>query len=73
MKMNFFKKYAALFLTSAILASCGAAGNKNDKVELSPIMKKALEDKSSRFYANFEEFPKDKKMLPIGVFDSGTG
>jgi len=73
MKLSALKKYAALLGISAIMASCGAVGSKDEKVELSPIMKKALEDKTSRFYANFEEFPQDKKMLPIGVFDSGTG
>ena len=73
MKLDMLKKFAALFIVSAILVSCGASGKNDEKVELSPIMKKALEEKTSRFYANFEEFPQDKKMLPIGVFDSGTG
>ncbi len=73
--MNFknLKRYASLFLISAVAVSCAVTGNKNDEVELSPIMKKALEDKTSRYYADFENFPKEKKMLPIGVFDSGTG
>lgn len=73
--MNFknLKRYAALFLASAVMVSCAVSGNKNSEEELSPIMKKALEDKTSRYYADFENFPQEKKMLPIGVFDSGTG
>lgn len=37
------------------------------------VVEKALRDSSSRFYANFKEYPKELKDLPIGVFDSGTG
>lgn len=73
MNLKNVKRYAALFLASAVMASCAVSGNKNSEVEFSPIMKKALEDKTSRYYADFENFPKEKKMLPIGVFDSGTG
>jgi glutamate racemase len=28
---------------------------------------------NSPFYINFSEYPKDRRSLPIGVFDSGTG
>lgn len=62
-----------MLLCIPILACCG--GNKQVKVkpELLPIMEKALLDVNSRFYANFAHFPKERKDLPIGVFDSGTG
>lgn len=66
-------KYFLLVLASALLYSCGANTNNETSVELSPIMEKALYEKSSRFYADFKAFPKEKKLLPIGVFDSGTG
>ncbi len=62
-----------LLLAASLLFACGTNNTGTAPVELSPIMRKALEDESSRFYANFKDFPKEKKMLPIGVFDSGTG
>lgn len=54
------------------LAACGS-GKKGETVRLSPIIEKALNDESSRFYADFSKFPAEKRNLPIGVFDSGTG
>jgi len=48
-----------------LLASC----RKSDL----PIIDKALSDKSSMFYIDFASYPSDRKALPIGVFDSGTG
>ena len=66
-------KYFSLFLAALMLASCGQSAQESGNQELAPIMKKALYDKSSIFYANFENYPKDKSQLPIGVFDSGTG
>ena len=36
-------------------------------------MEKALNDNTSKFYANFPEFPAQQSKLPIGVFDSGYG
>ncbi len=71
-----------LIVLSAIvftLMFCGSCSCKNgakeakNKITLSPIIEKALFDKSSIFYANFSTFPLQRKLLPIGVFDSGTG
>lgn len=56
----------------ALLSSCGNGAPKTEK-PLSPIMEKALNNKSSKFYADFASFPKQQSKLPIGVFDSGTG
>ncbi len=67
------KRVFLLLVAAVIVCSCGTKGNNEKKEELSPIMNKALNDESSRFYANFNEFPQEQKMLPIGVFDSGTG
>ena len=66
-------RYLSLLSLVVILFSCGTSKNKSEEVVLSPIMEKALNDETSRFYANFKEFPKEKNLLPIGVFDSGTG
>lgn len=38
-----------------------------------PIVDRALFDSTSVYYGEFEEYPENLKMLPIGVFDSGTG
>ncbi len=55
-----------------LLFGCGGNGNRS-QVKLSPIMEKALNEKDSKFYADFASFPKERAKLPIGVFDSGTG
>ena len=68
------KKYLSIALAAMMFASCGGNVKKEEpKAELSPIMEKALNDKSSKFYADFPSFPKPLSKLPIGVFDSGTG
>lgn len=68
------KKLASLLLVATVmLASCGGESVKNEEVILSPIMDKALNDETSKFYADFKSFPKQMNKLPIGVFDSGTG
>ena len=68
------RRFLALSLAVAvILSSCGNSKKEVAAVELTPIMEKALNDETSKFYANFAEFPQQKNKLPIGVFDSGTG
>ena len=66
------KKLLWLFPMVALLASCCGNAPKNKPV-LTPVMEKALNDKGSKFYADFASFPKQQSELPIGVFDSGTG
>ena len=66
-------KYFSLLVAALLLVSCGGSADNESSANLSPIMKKALYDKGSLFYADFENYPKDKSQLPIGVFDSGTG
>ena len=69
------KKFLCLALAAAVvLASCGnKKSNETEQITLSPIMEKALNDKSSKFYADFPSYPQQLSKLPIGVFDSGTG
>ncbi len=66
-------RYLAILSAAVLLISCNTAGKNTEEVKLTPIMEKALNDAASRFYANFDQFPTERKMLPIGVFDSGTG
>ena len=37
------------------------------------VVNKALYDTASNFYVEFNEYPSEKRNLPIGIFDSGTG
>lgn len=67
--MRYFFLIAATFL----FFSCSSGNKKQSDEVLSPILRKALFERSSRFYADFSNFPKEKASLPIGVFDSGTG
>lgn len=59
---------ATLFAGLAIL--CISCKPKHENIA---IIDKALNDKSSAFYADFKSYPKKLGELPIGVFDSGTG
>ncbi|HPV88081.1 MAG TPA: hypothetical protein PKU85_02575 [Bacteroidales bacterium] len=38
-----------------------------------PIVETALKDTGSVFYTDFSTYPKVRNVLPIGIFDSGTG
>src|SRR5574344_2669747 len=67
--MRYFFLLAAAFL----FLSCSSGKNNQSDEVLSPILRKALFERSSRFYADFGNFPEARKSLPIGVFDSGTG
>ena len=67
-----------LFILSCLVAvALSSCGNRNksgeEQVVLSPIMEKALNDETSKFYGNYKSFPTSLSKLPIGVFDSGTG
>jgi glutamate racemase len=58
---------AAMFL----LSSCHS--KKTEQLNDIPIISKILSDTSSRFYTDFSKYPKDRKSLATGIFDSGTG
>ncbi|MDR0845438.1 MAG: aspartate/glutamate racemase family protein, partial [Tannerella sp.] len=45
----------------------------SNPTSLIPVSHKALTDKSSIYYTHFSAYPAERKNLPIGVFDSGTG
>ena len=65
------------FLSCLIAVALSSCGNRNksreEQVVLSPIMQKALNDETSKFYGDYKSFPTSLNKLPIGVFDSGTG
>jgi Glutamate racemase len=66
-------KHLTLLTIIFIIVGCSSFKKEQNNVKLSPIMDKALNDKNSYFYADFVNFPAEKRVLPIGVFDSGTG
>ncbi len=61
-----------LFLLSICLL-LGSCRNDSKVTPVIPISRKALSDTSSIYYAHFADYPSQKSMLPIGIFDSGTG
>ncbi len=71
--LSYLLTLAAFVTVAALSASCN--NEKDRPQDLTPIMDKALNQTSSRWYADFDEFEaKDERsQLPIGVFDSGTG
>ena len=75
MKRRFFVKNAFSILSGVSLFSLVAckSGSESKAESDIPLMSKALKDKSSIYYANYSDYPKDLKSLPIGIFDSGTG
>lgn len=75
MVCNFLTKKVTLVITGVLLFSlvaCKSANNSKLESEI-PLVSKILTDVSSPFYANYSEYPKELKSLPIGMFDSGTG
>jgi len=61
------KRIITIILSAMVCVSVGA------QTSLLPVSKKALYDKKSRYYIDFENYPTTLRELPIGVFDSGTG
>lgn len=70
-----YKLFIAAGILGCVAAHLMGCSNKDDNsgIEITAIMRKALTDTSSVFYADFESFPEERDSLPIGVFDSGTG
>lgn len=64
-----------LLITSiVIIFACNPNSRDEDlNNKLITISEKALYDTNSLFYANYKTYPKERNLLPLGVFDSGTG
>ena len=57
-----------------ILHACVCIGATDAKVSAEPdIVDVSLTDKSGFFHLDISSYPVERKALPIGVFDSGTG
>jgi len=61
--------WIALFFVSILFVQC----QKNPDSKTTSIVSDILNNKKSFFYIDTENYPKQDKTLPIGVFDSGTG
>ncbi len=57
-----------IILTAAIISAC--TSNEKPKQKIADVI---LSDKNSYYYVDTAAYPKQRKALPIGVFDSGTG
>ncbi|MDP3437880.1 MAG: hypothetical protein Q8S04_11610 [Bacteroidales bacterium] len=72
---EYFKKTGIIplvIISVIVISGCTESRNVNPGEEVA-IISKALEDSTSRYYADFNNYPADLKSLPIGMFDSGTG
>ncbi len=67
------KRFLAFIFILTFCASCSPKKEQSADSEITPVMHKALNDSTSIFYADFNSFPEQRNVLPIGVFDSGTG
>ncbi|MCR5710493.1 MAG: hypothetical protein K6G79_08440 [Bacteroidales bacterium] len=65
---------AWLFIAlSMLMVLPGGCRKPELPVDNMAVVNKALYDTASNFYVDFDCYPVEKRNLPIGVFDSGTG
>ncbi|MCK9627905.1 MAG: aspartate/glutamate racemase family protein [Bacteroidales bacterium] len=56
-----------------LLTACSPKDGSKVSSQSIPIVKTALQDTASVYYADYKTYPEEISALPIGVFDSGTG
>ncbi|UXX79866.1 Asp/Glu/hydantoin racemase [Reichenbachiella carrageenanivorans] len=66
--MRIFKPHFLLFLVGLVFA-CQSPNSPVD----TDIRRTIIGDEKSFYHIDFENYPANRKSLPIGVFDSGTG
>ncbi len=66
-------KILFLLLSSILLSSCIFKGGNSKESEIIPIVESAISKPSSIYFADYKHYPRNRKSLPIGIFDSGTG
>lgn len=68
------KVIASIFTLLVFLFNCGKVSEKPTKpIDKFQIISDIKSNKNSPFYIDFGKYPVERKALPIGVFDSGTG
>ncbi|MDR0421104.1 MAG: aspartate/glutamate racemase family protein, partial [Prevotellaceae bacterium] len=70
---NQMQTVVTYFCISTVLFLSSCDSKKSEKSNEIPIISKILSDTSSKFYTDFSKYPKERKPLAIGIFDSGTG
>ena len=73
-----FKTRIKVFIAVVVATGCLAClwsckSKKTESTQDIPIISKILSDVNSRFYMDFGKYPEQRKLLAIGIFDSGTG
>lgn len=67
-------KVIGAFSLLIFLINCGKVSDKPTKpIDKFQIISDIKSNQNSPFYIDFEKYPGERKALPIGVFDSGTG
>ena len=68
------KGFAALFVAASLFGAFSCKQGQATREEGLPwIVSKALDDNSSVYYADYAGYPSNRRELPVGMFDSGTG
>jgi len=62
-----------LFLFLSVFLGCATVSGRTENKIIEDIIQIMLTQKDNYFYIDVEHYPKKKKELPIGIFDSGTG
>jgi len=57
----------------SILTACSPKEGTKEVYASIPIVNKAIGDTASVYFADYKSYPENLALLPIGVFDSGTG
>ncbi|MFC2117944.1 glutamate racemase [Bacteroidota bacterium] len=65
-----FIRYTVVFFMIIFVSCDQLSKNNSNKFQ---IISEIENNKESPFYIDFKKYPGNKKTLPIGVFDSGTG
>jgi glutamate racemase len=66
-------RFILLVIVISSLYSCKTGTGKAEKADELLISCKALSDKESVWFADYAGYPQERKSLPVGIFDSGTG
>ena len=71
--MQTINKIASIILifSLVLISSCKLQETKEDPKFT--IISQAVNNSTGPFYISVEDYPKERKSLPIGIFDSGTG
>jgi glutamate racemase len=59
--------------TVFLVCPSSCKSQKTEDTKDIPVISKILSDVNSKFYMDFGKYPDQRKLLAIGIFDSGTG